>query len=231
MICTLFGSCRISKIHGSNNLNRLINYTHCTKEVLQFINFLKGNLEIPYPYNISCFRTAICNNIPIHYCKEFTDNFDRTDIFIIEICSSKKYIENNYYLHHLSVDKKRHWYHKTVNSILEKSTMETQTDEEIENDILEIQRLLHPKRIIIISHYNAKKDGKLLESRNKLICLLDKICKKHSIYFINPTVVLQSYNQCVILKDDLGHYTNKGITLFTDYMNKYCKTLDSKNVQ
>jgi len=62
MNITLFGSCRISNIRGSNNLNKLINYTHSTKEVLQFILFLKGELEIPYPYNNSCFRTAICNN-------------------------------------------------------------------------------------------------------------------------------------------------------------------------
>lgn len=37
----MFGSCRISNIRGSNNLNKLLNYTHSTKEILQFILFLK----------------------------------------------------------------------------------------------------------------------------------------------------------------------------------------------
>ena len=45
MNITLFGSCRISNIRGSNNLNNLINYTHSTKEILQFILFLKGELK------------------------------------------------------------------------------------------------------------------------------------------------------------------------------------------
>ena len=53
---TLFGSCRISLISSSNKLNKLINYTHSTKEVIQLIRFLKGELNIPSPYNIYCFN-------------------------------------------------------------------------------------------------------------------------------------------------------------------------------
>jgi hypothetical protein len=225
MNITLFGSCRISNIRGSNNLNKLINYTHSTKEVLQFILFLKGELEIPYPYNNSCFRTAICNNSYIHYVKEYTDIFNKTDVFIIEICSLKKYIHNNYYLHHLSVDKTRGWYHKTDSTILNDSIIDEQPDEEIENDILEIQKLLYPKKIIIVSHYNAKKNGKVLQSRNKLICLLEKICKKYNICFVNPTTILKSYNQSDVLNNDLGHYTTKGASLFTNYMNSIVNNL------
>jgi hypothetical protein len=49
MSITLFGTCRIDTINNNNNLNNLLNYTHCTKEVIQFINFLKGSLIIPPP--------------------------------------------------------------------------------------------------------------------------------------------------------------------------------------
>lgn len=217
----MFGSCRISNIRGSNNLNKLLNYTHSTKEILQFILFLKGNLEIPYPYSNLCFRTAICNNTYIHYSKEYTDLFNKTDVFILEICSLKKYIHDTYYLHHLSVDKTRGWYHKTDPTILNDSIVEEQTDEEIEKDILKIQKLLYPKKIIIVSHYNAKKNGRILQSRNKLICLLEIICKKYDIPFVNPTNVLNSYNQCDVLSDDMGHYTSKGMYLFSNYMNNY----------
>ena len=31
---TLFGTCRLLKVHSSNNINELINYTHSTKEVI-----------------------------------------------------------------------------------------------------------------------------------------------------------------------------------------------------
>jgi hypothetical protein len=59
MSITLFGSCRIARICNNNNLNEEISYTHNTKEVIQLIKFLKGELEIQFPYNMLCFRTGI----------------------------------------------------------------------------------------------------------------------------------------------------------------------------
>ena len=225
MNITLFGSCRISKIHNSNDLNKLLTYTHSTKEVLQLIHFLKGTLKIAYPYNNLCFRTAICNDSYVSYSKEYTDKFNKTDVFIIEICSLKTYIHNNFYLHHLSVDKTRRWYHKTDSTILNDSIIHRQNDEEIENDILEIRKLLFPRNVIVVSHYNATKNGQVLKSRNTLICLLEKICKKHNISFVNPTNILKSFDQSDRLSNDLGHYTTKGHSLFTNYMNSFVNNL------
>ena len=85
---TLFGSCRINGVNNNNNLNNMINYTHSTKEVIQLINFLTGDSEIPSPYNKLCFRTAICNNIPIVFKDEYKQLFIDTKVFIIEICSN-----------------------------------------------------------------------------------------------------------------------------------------------
>ena len=106
MTITLFGTCRLNNIHNHNGLNNLINYSHSTKEVIQLINFLKGELSIPKPYNKLCFRTAICDNKFIDYNDTYNKLFIDTDIFIIEICSNKKYIHNDFYLHHLCVDKR-----------------------------------------------------------------------------------------------------------------------------
>ena len=155
MSLTLFGTCRLNNIHNHNGLNNLINYTHSTKEVIQFINFLKGELSIPNPYNKLCFRTGICDNKFIDYNNTYNKLFIDTDIFIIEICSNKKYIHNDFYLHHLCVDKRFSDYNKNIpDEILNNFIIEKQSDEEIENDILEIQKLLYPKKIIIVSHYN-----------------------------------------------------------------------------
>lgn len=49
MSITLFGTCRLNKTYNHNNLNNLVNYCHSTKEVIQFIQFLKGELIIPPP--------------------------------------------------------------------------------------------------------------------------------------------------------------------------------------
>lgn len=222
MSITLFGTCRIKNILNNNNLNNYLNYTHSTKEVIQLIKFLKGELVIPEPYNKLCFRTAITGNKFIYYKDNYNKLFVDTDTFIIEICSSKKYTHNNFYLHHLCIDKRFSGLNKnTPKEILNNFIIEKQSDEEIENDILEIQKMLYPKKIIIVSHYNVKKDGQYLNSRNHLINLLDNICKKYNITFINPTIVLSSYSQEQVMTSDLGHYTKIGIEQFSKYMNNF----------
>jgi hypothetical protein len=97
--------------------------------------------------------------------------------------------------------------------------VEKQSDEEIETDILEIRDMLAPKKVVIVSHYNAKLHGENIPARNHLIQLLDSICKKHAIPFVNPTDVLVEYSQEQVMSEDLGHYTNLGIKTFTNYMN------------
>jgi hypothetical protein len=108
---------------------------------------------------------------------------------------------------------------KGVNNFI----IEKQSDEEIENDILEIQKMLYPKKIIIVSHYNSKHNGEYINSRNHLINLLDNICKKYDIPFINPTIVLSNYTQEQVITSDLGHYNNIGINAFSNYINNFLK--------
>ena len=220
MSITLFGSCRINGIHNNNNLNNLINYCHSTKEVIQMIKFLKGELHIPEPYNKLCFRTGITDNKYINYNNTYNKLFMDTNLFIIEICSIKKYIHNGFYLHLLCVDKRFHNYHNvTPDEILNNVIIEKQNDEEIENDILELQKMLYPKQIIIVSHYNSKQNGEYIHSRNHLINLLDRICEQHNIPFINPTGVLSDYSQDQVMQSDLGHYTDFGHKIFSDRIN------------
>lgn len=229
MSVTLFGSCRLNLIHNHNNLNNLINYSHSTKEVIQFIKFLKGELSIPQPYNKLCFRTGICDNKFINYNHAYNKLFVDTVIFVIEICSNKKYIHNNFYLHHLCVDKRWGNFNKcTPLEILDSVVIEKQSDEEIESDILEIREMLYPKQIVIVSHYNSKQNGEYINARNHLINLLDCICKKHHIPFVNPTLALSKYTQEQIMTDDLGHYTDFGIDKFSSYMNHFLKWLRRK---
>lgn len=225
MSFTLFGTCRINNILNHNNLNNLVNYPHSTKEVIQLIKFLKGELIIPVPYNRLCFRTGIRDNKSIFYNTSYTKLLLDTDIFIIEISSIKKYIHNNFYLHHLCVDKRFSRYNNnTPDEILNNFIIEKQSDEEIENDILEIQKMLYPKKIIIVSHYNSKQNGEYINSRNHLINLLDCICKKYDIPFINPTFVLGNYSQEQVITNDLGHYTDFGINEFSNYINNFLKS-------
>lgn len=222
-LITLFGSCRLNEIKNHNNLNNLITYTHNTKEVIQLINFLNGDLRLHDPYNKICFRTGIMKNENIEFSDAYKDLFRKSQLIIIEICSIKKYIYDNYYIHHLCVDNRFSGWN--INHIKNNFYVEKQDCEEIENDILKINKILSDKKVIFVSHYNSQKDNKYIEERNNLIILLNDICKKHKINFINPTEVLKEFTQKKVMNEDLGHYTSFGITKFSEYMNKYIEDL------
>ena len=234
MSITLFGTCRINPILNNNQLNNAINYPHSTKEVIQQIKFLLGEKEIPAPFDIFCFRTGILYKSPISYSEDFRTKFTESNICVVEICSSKKYICNNeYYLHHLAVDTRPDgcYYNGTPQCVLDHYQCVQQSDEEIEKDILEIRTLLEPRELVFVSHYNAQLNGDYLASRKKLIILLIHICTKHNIRLIQPSEVLRGHPQMEVLTDDLGHYTELGISKFTDFMNLYLADIQEKETQ
>lgn len=218
---TVFGTCRLKNIARNNKLHEETSYTHCTKEVIQLYKFLNGELTIKDPYNTLCFRTAFVKKSPIHFKSDLKVRLQQSNAFLIEICSRKKYIHNNNYLHHLAVDTRFDFYIKTSGYIKNEYVKEIQSDEEIENDIIYIKNMIYPKPLIFVSHYNSLRDGKLIEDRNSLINLIEHICLKHNIRFVNPTVVLKNYSQHLVMSEDLGHYTEFGNEKITEYFNHY----------
>jgi hypothetical protein len=222
MTITLFGTCRINGIKNNNNLNNLINYTHSTKEVLQQIKFLLTEKIFYSPFDKLCFRTGITTNKPILYDSEFNKLFSESTVCVIEICSDKKYVYDDFFLHHLCVDKRFSSYNRnTPESILDNFKCIKQTYTEIENDIIEIKKLLEPRKIIFVTHYNSKINGEYIESRNNLITFLSETCKKYNIPIINPSEVLKDYKQEEVMTDDLGHYTSFGYSKCNEYLNNY----------
>jgi hypothetical protein len=207
MIVTPLGSCRIDEIAHSSLLNRKLSYTHCTKEVIQLIKYMTGKEKLQYPFNQFCMSRAIENNKPIEMDQVFKSTFDKTNVFVIEISSMKKYEYNGKYLSHLAVDKRmrNRDYLKTPQDIMDKTRINLQTSDEIESDILEIQKLVYPRPILIVSHYNVTIENYKLQSRDYLITLLGKICKKHNIMFLNPTTLVSQFEQSDIMEPDLGH--------------------------
>ena len=222
MTITLFGTCRINGIKNNNNLNNLINYTHSTKEVLQQIKFLLGEKTFPSPFDKLCFRTGIINNKPIIYDSKFNKLFSESTVCVIEVCSDKKYVYDNFFLHHLSVDKQcPKWNTNTPKSILDNFNCIKQTYDEIECDILEIKKLVEPRKILFVTHYNSKLNGQYIEQRNNLITMLDSVCQKYNIPIIKPSDVLKDYTDEQVMSNDLRHYTSFGFSKFSEYINNY----------
>jgi hypothetical protein len=220
MSVTLFGSCRIGNIHGNNNINNLLTFTHSIKEVIQLIKFIKGELIIPWPYNQFCFRTGIVKKQPILFNPVYKELYDNSNVCVIEICSEKTYICDGYYLHHLCVDRRfiEHTRH-TPKEIIDTYKCIKQDIKEIEEDILLIRELIAPKKLILVTHYNSKTSTGVISSRNNLISSLISIANKHNITIINPTEVLIDYTQSQVMTSDLGHYTEFGISKITEYLN------------
>ena len=204
---TILGSCRQTPIKThllvSNILDEL-NYPHYTKEILQEIRYLKYK-NIPNDLTKYCFRCGLLSN-----CKnEITDNkydllkteFDKTTVFLVEIASRISYKYENIYMHHIAEDPLYNFYNI---SKIEKREL---TDEEIEEDIIQIRNELYPKQFIIISHFATYEHGK----RYELITLLKNLCKKMNIPFINQSDIIKTFGNKIIQEEPiLAHYTNEG---------------------
>jgi hypothetical protein len=116
----------------------------------------------------------------------------------------------------------------TPKNILDNVKCIRQTRDEIENDILEIKKLLEPRKILFVTHYNSKYNGEYIESRNNLIITVREICEKYKIPVINPTEILKDYKQEDIMTEDLGHYTPLGASKFSEYINNYLSDFSRK---
>jgi len=228
---SLFGSCRIHNVGNNNYINMDVTFTHNTKEVIQLLQFLQGEKEMPEPYNRVCFRTPIDKQWThgITLTEGRKDCFNTTKVFIIEICSRKKYIHNGYYLHHLAVDEQFKNTQLTPEYIKQEYTIVKQSDEEIEEDIEEIRRIIFPRNVVIVSHYDAKLHGEYIPDRHNLIQLVKDICSRKHIPFINPTDVLCSYPQDTVVQADLGHYTPLGQTTMKNYIYNFATDVYNTN--
>jgi hypothetical protein len=227
---TILGSCRQTPIENHFNVSQILyklNYPHYTKEILQQIRYLKYK-NIPNELTKYCFRCGLLSNCN----KEITDfeydifkeDFDKSTFFLVEIASRISYKFNNLYLHHIAEEEKYNF----TNSIVK----EELSDEEIEDDIIQIRNELYPKPFIIISHFATYESGK----RYELINLLKNICKKFGIPFLNQTDIVKQYSNDIIFNEPvLAHYTKEGLkfvgnVLFDKINEVKEKQLEIKNL-
>ena len=198
----VFGSCRLDSLANYNNrIKNEISYSYDTKEILEIIKFIKFNTVTP-EQTITTFRSPMLNKIPI-YSNNFNDIFDNTNIYIIEINSNKTYKYNNLYVHRALSSYSSPEIATQIKEI-------KLSDIEIENDINEIISLLNTKKIIFVGHLATYEHGE----RYKLCELIQTICKKQNILFINPVkeITKRGYNiyDLCIQEDKLLHYNVLG---------------------
>jgi len=211
---TILGSCRQTSIESLLPTSQILcemNFPHYSKEILQQIKYLKYK-DIPTEYTRHCFRTNIIYNIVLNddTYAALKQQFENTTFFLIEIASRIAYKWNGVYLHHIAEEDKYH-FDDRANIV-----KEDLTDEEIEQDIIQIKNELYPKPFIIISHFATYKTGK----RYELICLIERICHKMNIPFINQMDVVAQHPDIQMIENEpiLAHYTLNGHHIIGDIM-------------
>ena len=221
MKITILGSCRQHSLKNKYNITDIqenLSYPHYTKEILEVIKYCKYN-HIEKTETINIFRTPILTKTPANF-EKLNDDFKSTNIFILEIASKIKYNYNNIYVHHITTEQQYNV------SIKDEIKIETQSKEEVEEDILKIKNELN-KPLIIVSHLVTKNNGE----RYNLSCWLEEICLKYDIPFINPIKELMKKNinlNNIFLKEELlAHYNEKGhaeiLKIYSEFIENITK--------
>lgn len=223
MILTIFGSCRQDSLYSKylvTEVKELLSYPHYSKEVLEVIKFILYGHISPAD-TVHTFRTPILYQQQVSNTM-FTQMMQESDVFVIEIASKLAYKYNDSYVHHILYDDD-----KFNTGYKDKIQVLVQDDDEIEKDILEIRRLLQ-KPIVIVGHITTYNHG----SRYELVCLLEKICAKHNIIFINPVkeLIQRGYKIENLTRDEpvLAHYNHDGHSVMREI---YAEFIDKAKLQ
>ena len=213
MLVTIFGSCRQESLYKIpwikvTGIQNNISFTHNTKEILEVIQFCKEGHVSPEE-TITTFRTPILRKCQLYFNNSLKNNFNNTKLFVLEIASRKTYEFNGKCVHHILFDD---------NEFKNKITVSTQSDEEIEDNIIQIQQELNHRPMIIVGHIVTYHQG----SRHDLLTLLEHVCEKQNILFIHPKKEIENLglNVNTFLEKDLTHFNKAGHAIMQNIYNK-----------
>ena len=220
---TILGSCRqnsIRNVFSVNNIQEKLNYCHNTKEIIQTLKLCKNIINFDVNVQLLSLRTSILQKSEINFEKIY-EEYNNSNLIVIEIASLKchELIINNEIIqcHHIAYDKPELYnYPQNISNIIK---LRKQTEEEIEEDIKQIMELVFPKKILIVTHFATD----INSSRYKLINIVENICKKYNITYINPNILLEKYNVNELFGNDTEiNLINKEDTNYT-YIAHYSK--------
>jgi len=220
------GSCRllmslkdgcnsIQLLHGMTHLFQGPNFLgklHNIKQHIQFIKFLKGELELPQ-YILNGFLTSYRKGIDLPWCpyddiqlipqkiNNIKEQFNTCDTYIFEICSLKLCRKDNYEVH---LEHTKDY------------TLSIQTSEDLYNDIYELIKLIPPnKHIIFQCHFRPNiiynDNTKTLDKREVIYNTIVKFINENKYTYPNiniydPSTITPEYFE------DTDHFYEAGYT-------------------
>jgi len=225
MHITILGSCRQDSLYTYFNITNIrdsLTYPHYSKEILQAAQFCKGQLNIPFEQTQNIFRSGILAKQPLHP-DSFRNDFEKTDLFVVEVASRLFYKYADFYAHHI-ITESQYGFHDISNVIQGQLT-----DSEIEEDLVQLKRVLYLKPFCIVTHICTRSHG----SRYELVQLLKRLCAKHRIYLFDPAAELVMYDPDVLYEKEavLSHYTKEGHALIGAKYNTFIQKIMAEHRQ
>lgn len=215
---TGIGSCRLNEMKNLNmNVFTDVTLCHSTKDILQLLSWLTGDLVIPHTE--FCFHYAIWRQEPISLTDELKNRFHKTDVFVLEISSYHTLMYEGL-CYHGDIKADPNKFSKIANipeDIRKNSQVITDKKKDIEKDIDKILKIINQKKLVIITHVLSPYDDKKIPHRRDLINDLKDICAKKGIPIIIPGEILLTNNIKDILLDDYQHYTDNGLLVLRNY--------------
>lgn len=203
---SVFGSCRQDSLYENFNVTDLrdgLTYPHYSKEIIQAIKYIKTRGETA-PRNRLAFRNFQIG-IPVESKFKLYEQFNKTDIFVVEIASRISYESGGDYFHHVLYDdidlRKKLKFETHI-------TKRIQSDKEISDDMLEIVKLLEPKPVIFVTHFCSRETGTRSDLRKLIVLEALKLnCKS-----FDPSELLSNYdlNDLVIDEPVISHFSEFG---------------------
>ncbi|AUL41273.1 capsular biosynthesis protein [Bordetella holmesii] len=255
MNITTIGSCRVAgpmaKVQARRNFvldNRLLyGYTHNSKETIQAIRYMRGDLTIPaalWPFISG--QTYREGNPRLPH-----GSIPAEDRHVVEISSIKVLELDGYQLQlvrfkealafcpelrkiffeHGSAEvraQRLRQFHATasyarapeaVQHVLTQTVLRTQTAAEIESDLKQIALLLGPS-FVLVTHCNAMNaHGELIADRAKMVDRVSRACARAGITLVDPGSLLAAYGQDRGMPED-GRDTTHYTTAFAHLVGK-----------
>lgn len=204
------GSCRTNlKDYFINNFDYNYKYSHSSKEVIQWINIFQNKINFKdIPYIELCINDK--DNFDI---KKYKQIYQQSDILLIEISSLKIVTYNNFYYN-------LNYFNKEVeqdDKIKEIININNQSEENLYQDLLEIQQMVFPKKIIFIGHLSLNFYDIQFSSNHRNI--IDNVLRKMSNSIILSDL-FKNYDYKDIIENDINHLNENSKKLISDEIKR-----------
>jgi hypothetical protein len=183
---------------------------HTPQQHIQLIKIILGQLILTeeeekhfFTAKSSLTVTKACDDVETSL-SNIKKEWDHIDVFIFEICSIKEYVSCSGILESWELRNP-----ETKHNLY--------TELELESSILQLWNLINKRPMILVGHFRPQLyGGNMIEKREIIHRVLDKIEKEHGIPYIDPSMIIKMYGTNLLDAND--HWNDHGHCVFFDVL-------------